>query len=305
MGLGVDAVVHGPAALKELLRDERDEDGGAGRGKAPLDVDMVLPQGEGGHQALLLLVVQPHQGAVILLRHASGPEYLVAQLPLGVGHIQDKERHHEKAFVPGLQFGQKLLGVRAVGGKVGGQDVHVVAGAHRLFLLLYLHGVQVGDLPLYPLDGLGLLNGLHMEVDDDAVFRVEEIRQHFIGQLRGQDLQEAHRPVLAADAEYPAVAEAEGGRGDEVLGGQPRRGKPFPVEAEQFAVRVENTVQHFQPFGPAQHTGGGSHHFEIAQQVGFDAFQPRPRRFQVVRLNGERQILGLDDAVVAPRQLPL
>ena len=46
---GVDAVVHGPAALKELLRDERDEDGGAGRGKAPLDVDMVLPQGEGGH----------------------------------------------------------------------------------------------------------------------------------------------------------------------------------------------------------------------------------------------------------------
>ena len=162
MGLGVDAVVHGPAALKKLLRDERDEDGGAGRGKAPLDVDMVLPQGEGGHKALLLLVVQPHQGAVILLRHASGPEYLVAQLPLGVGHVQDKERHHEKAFVPGLQFGQKLLGVRAVGGKVGGQDVHVVAGAHRLFLLLYLHGVQVGDLPLYPLDGLGLLNGLHM-----------------------------------------------------------------------------------------------------------------------------------------------
>ena len=125
---------------------------GTNEPKAPLDVDMVLPQGEGGHQALLLLVVQPHQGAVILLRHASGPEYLVAQLPLGVGHVQDKERHHEKAFVPGLQFGQKLLGVRAVGGKVGGQDVHVVAGAHRLFLLLYLHGVQVGDLPLYPFD---------------------------------------------------------------------------------------------------------------------------------------------------------
>ena len=170
---------------------------------------------------------------------------------------------------------------------------------------MYLHGVQVGDLPLDRLDGLGLLDGLHMEVDDDAVFRVEEIRQHFIGQLRGQDLQEAHRPVLAADAEYPAVAEAEGGRGDEVLGGQPRRGKPLPVEAEQFAVRVENAVQHFQPFGPVQHTGGGSHHFEVAQQVGFDAFQPRPRRFQVVRLDGERQILGLDDAVVAPRQLPL
>ena len=96
---------------------------GTNEPKAPLDVDMVLPQGEGGHQALLLLVVQPHQGAIIFLRHASGPEYLIAQLPLGVGHVQDKERHHEKAFVPGLQFGQKLLGVRAVGGKVGGQNI--------------------------------------------------------------------------------------------------------------------------------------------------------------------------------------
>ena len=125
---------------------------GTNEPKAPLDVDMVLPQGEGGHQALLLLVVQPHQGAIIFLRHASGPEYLIAQLPLGVGHVQDKERHHEKAFVPGLQFGKQLLGVRAVGGKVGGQNIHVVAGAYRLFLLLYLHGVQVGDLPLYPFD---------------------------------------------------------------------------------------------------------------------------------------------------------
>ena len=144
-----------------------------------------------------------------------------------------------------------------------------------------------------------------MEVDDDAVFRVEEIRQHFIGQLRGQDLQEAHSSVLAAHAEYPAVSKAEGGRGDKIFRGHPRRGKPFPVKAKQFAVRVENAVQHFQPFGPVQHTGGGSHHLEVAQQIGFDAFQPRPCRFQVVRLNGERQILGLDNAVVAPCQLPL
>jgi len=96
---------------------------GTNEPKAPLDVDMVLPQGEGGHQALLLLVVQPHQGAIIFLRHASGPEYLIAQLPLGVGHVQDKERHHEKAFVPGLQFGKQLLGLRAIGGEVRWDDV--------------------------------------------------------------------------------------------------------------------------------------------------------------------------------------
>ena len=68
---------------------------------------------------------------------------------------------------------------------------------------------------------------------------------------------------------------------------------------------VENAVQNFQPFGPVQHMGGGSHHLEVAQQVGFNAFQSRPCRFQIVRLNGERQVLGLDDAVVAPCQLPL
>ncbi len=266
---------------------------------------MVLPQGEGGHQALLLLVVQPHQGAVILLRHASGPEHVVAQLPLGVGHVQNQERHHEKPFIPGLQLGKELFGVRAVGGEVGGQNIHVVAGAHSLFLFLNFHGVQIGDLPLHRLNGLGLVDSLHMEVDDDAAFRVEEVRQYFVGQLRGQDLQETHRPILAAHAEYPAVSEAEGGRGDEILGRQAGGGKPLPVKAEQFAVRVEYTVQHFQPFRPIQNTGGGSHHLEVAQQVGFDAFQPRPRRFQVVRLNSECQILGLDNAVVAPCQLPL
>ena len=96
---------------------------GTNEPKAPLDVDMVLPQGEGGHQALLLLVVQPHQGAVILLRHARGLKDIVAQFPLCVSYVQDQERHHEKAFIPGLQLGKQLLGVRAVGGKVGGQNI--------------------------------------------------------------------------------------------------------------------------------------------------------------------------------------
>ena len=67
-------------------------------------------------------------------------------------------------------------------------DVHVVAAADGPFLFLYLHGVKVGDLALDGLNGLALVDGLHMEIDDNAVFRIEEVGQHFVRQLRGQDV---------------------------------------------------------------------------------------------------------------------
>ena len=101
------------------------------------------------------------------------------------------------------------FGVLPVGGKVAGKDVHVVAAADSPFLLLNLHGVKVGDLALDRLDGLALVDGLHMEIDDNAVFRVEKIGQHFIRQLRGKDLQKAHRPVFAAQSKSLGRAEAE------------------------------------------------------------------------------------------------
>ena len=45
---------------------------------------------------------------VILLCHTCGLEHIVAQLLLGVGHIQHKKGQHEKPFVPGLQFVQDV-----------------------------------------------------------------------------------------------------------------------------------------------------------------------------------------------------
>ena len=79
-GLGVDAVIHGVAALKKLLRHERDEHGHAGSGKGTLDFDVAGPQRQAGHKALFLLVVQPDKGIVVFLRHARGPEDFVLQL---------------------------------------------------------------------------------------------------------------------------------------------------------------------------------------------------------------------------------
>ncbi|MPM75180.1 hypothetical protein SDC9_122171 [bioreactor metagenome] len=59
-----------------------------------------------------------------------------------------------------------------------------MAAADSLFLFLNFHAVKVGDLPFHRLDGLVLVDGLHVEIDDDARFRIEKIRKHGIRQLR-------------------------------------------------------------------------------------------------------------------------
>ena len=51
-----------------------------------------------------------------------------------------------------------------------------------------LHGVKVCDLPLDGFDGLGLVNGLHMEIDENAAFRFEKVGQHFVRKFRRKDL---------------------------------------------------------------------------------------------------------------------
>ena len=102
-GLGVDAVIHGVAALKKLLRHKRDEHGHAGRGKGTLDFDMAGPQRQAAHKALFLLVVQPDKGVVVLLRHASGPKHIVLQLLPGVGGVQHQKGEPEHPFIAALQ----------------------------------------------------------------------------------------------------------------------------------------------------------------------------------------------------------
>ena len=88
MGFCVDAVVHGRTALEKLLRDKGHKHRHVGGGEAALNLYLVDTQRKAGHKALLLLVVQPDKGAVVLLRHTRRLEHIVAQLLLGVGHVQ-------------------------------------------------------------------------------------------------------------------------------------------------------------------------------------------------------------------------
>ena len=88
MGFCVDAVVHGCPALEKLLRHKGHEHRHVGGGKAALNLYLVDAQWQTGYKALFLLVVQPDKGTVVFLGHTRRLEHIVAQLLLGVGHIQ-------------------------------------------------------------------------------------------------------------------------------------------------------------------------------------------------------------------------
>ena len=267
-------------------------------------MDLIFPQRQRGHKTALLLEVQPCQGAVIFLRHASGAEHIVFQLALGIAVIQDEERQQKIPLVSALQLVQQLFGFAAVGGKVGRQNIHIVAVADSLFLLLNLHCIEVGDFALHHLHRFRLLQCLHMEIDNKAGFRIKEVGQHPVIQLRREDLQEARCTELAAHLEHTAVLERKGGRRDKILGGKSASGKPLPVKVEAFSVRVQDAMQHLQTLLAVQNAGHRTHDFEVALNIQRDTRQPCPRRLEVIGFNGIGDIFGFHIAVVAAGELP-
>ena len=64
-------------------------------------------------------------------------------------------------------------------------------------------------------------------------------------------------------------------------------------------------MQHFQTLLPVHDVRHTAHGLEVAQQVKANAGQPCSCRFQAVRLDGEGQVLGFDNTVVAAGKLLL
>ena len=171
------------AVLKQLLRGKWNENGDAGGGQAPLYLDLVQPQREAAHQPLLLPEIKAGKLAVVLLGDGGCLKYVVVKLLAAACGVDHNKGQQEHSLVAALQVLQQLLRLRAVGGKVRGDDVHVVSGADGLFLLLDGHFLQIGDLALDGLDGLDLIHGLDVHTDDEGAFHVEEVRQHPVVQL--------------------------------------------------------------------------------------------------------------------------
>ena len=185
---GVHAVVERRPVHAQLLCHKGNENSGAAGGHAPLYLDGVVPQHQGGGKALLLLPVQPLQGAVVLLGDAGDGEHVVLQLLPGGGDIHHSERQEEHSLVPGLEVGQERRRVLGVGNEVRGQNFHVVPGPDRLFLLLHFHFVNVGDFALGHFDGLELVHRLNVEGDGHFRVQLQQLQQQFVRQLGGHDL---------------------------------------------------------------------------------------------------------------------
>ena len=145
-----------------------------------------------------------------------------------------------------------------------------------------------------------------MEIDEDAALHIQKVRQHPVIQLRCQNLHEADRAQLFAHAEHPAGLELKGAGRDKVLGGQPGGSQPVPRKAERLLlVHPQNVVHDVQALKAVQRRSHNAQPLEVVQKIGFDALQTGLGSAEVVGLNAEREILGLNEAVVAAGKLIL
>ena len=193
-------------------------------------------------------------------------------MALGVGGVEDQEGDQKHSLVPALEVREQLFGFGTVGGKVGGNDIHVISGTDSLFLLLDLALIQIGDGALDGFDGADLIHGLHMDVDHDIAFNIQKVLENPVTQLRCQNLQETDGSELLAHTEILRPVKEERAGGNIVLGGQPGAGQIFPPESKRLrCIHAENVMENPEPFLSGQHLGADTQPFEVAEDVRFNA----------------------------------
>ena len=221
------------------------------------------------------------------------------QLLLRGRQMQHEEGHIEHSLIAALQILQEIFRRAAVSGEVRRENIQIVAATGGLLLLLYLHGVQIGDLALDHLDRLVLVDAADVHGDEKVSFHIHEIREDTILNLRGQYLQEGYRAVHFTYAETPRLAKLEGRRHDKVLDGQAACREPIPFKGKLSALRMEKAMQQRQPLLAVQHPCTRAHDLEAVQGVRLDPGKPCPRCRKIFRLNGQRDIFAFHKAVVA------
>lgn len=307
VGQGVDSVVQRTLmALEQFLSGKRNEDGNTGGSQAALDLNLVEAQRQAADHAFFLLIIQSGDVAVVLLGDGIGLEDVIVQLPLGVCGIQNQEGNQEHSLVPTLEACQQLLCFGTVGGKVRGNDVHVITGTDSFLLFLNLGLVQIGDGSLNGLDGADLIHGLNMEIHNDVALNIQEILQNTVTEFRSQNLQKADGGKLLAHPEIFCPVEQEGAGGNEVLGGQAGSGKPVPGKIKRLkAVHAENVMENFEPVMAVQHFRCNAQSFEVVDNIRFDPLQTGLGNPDVICIDAKGQVLGFHNTVVALGKLVL
>ena len=277
MGKGVHAVVQGLSAHTQLPGHKGNKNGRGAGCHAPLNFNAVIAKGQRGHKALLLLPVQPLDGAVVFLCDAAHGKHIVFQ-PLTVGckvyHRKGQQKH---SLIPGLQVGQQLGGVLGKGNEVGRQNLHIVPCPDSLFLFLGFHAANIGNFALDGFDGFKLIHRLNVHGDSQLRIQFQNLSKELVRQLRRQNLQIGHRTPIAAHPESAAVPEVEAVRGDIVLGAKAVFGNVLPRKAERLPVAgVHLAVKQGQPPPPVQGLGLHPQPVEVAHHIGLHTLQPWP-----------------------------
>ena len=239
----------------------------------------------------------------MLLRHTGRPEDIVLQFLPGVCHVHHQEGQQEHPFIAALQIPEDVLCLPRVGCKVGRDDINVKPFPGRPLLGVDLHAVQVRDLPFDGLDGFVLVQAPDVEAHKNGTVRIQQVGQYPVIELRCRDLQKTGRAVFPAHLEPPGLAEAEGGRDNKILHMEAGRRQPVPFKGEALPVRMEDAMQHRQPFPAVQRLCQRTHDLEMAQPVQDDPGKPGPGGLNIRRLDGQHQEFCLDHAVVAMFQL--
>ena len=136
VGQGVQAVIQAfLTGLIQFLRGERDENRRTAGGKTTLNLDLVIRQRQRRHQALLLLVVQAAEIAVVLLGDAGCLKNIVFQFLLRAPGVQNKERHQKHPFVLTLKFFEQGFCIPPVSCQIGRDNVNIITGTDSFFLV--------------------------------------------------------------------------------------------------------------------------------------------------------------------------
>lgn len=218
---------------------------------------------------------------------------------LAVREIHHKEGQEKHSLVSALQITKDILCLARISSNIGRDDIHIKPFTDCFFLCVDLHTVDIGYLSLDRLDLLVLVHTADMEADENITIGIQKFGEQSVVHLGCAYLQEGRGAEFVRHRKIPRLPETEGGWGNKILDRETRRGKPAPFKGKPFAVRVEDTVQHLQLFFTRKFFCQGTHHLKMSQGVGYHTGKPRPRRLDILCLDGKDKVFCFDTAVVS------
>ena len=305
IGESVQTVVQGlTARLEQLLSSKRHKNSRRTGSQSTANLDQVLCQRQAAHKPLFLLEVQSAEIAVVLLSDTLSLKHIVFQLLFGATGVHHQECHHEHSLILALKLFQESLGILTIGGKVRGDDVHVVTGTHSLFLFLDLGTVKLGNGSFDGLDCRSLVYRLDVHGHDLTGLHIQKVCQHTVADVRSGDCQIRHGTVKTAHLECAVGLESKASRGNKVFYRQPGLHKILPVKEELIGLaHVEHGVHQPKSVLTIHRCCDNTQATEIVEQVIFDMGKSRFCLSHGVGFDTECQELGLCQTVVALGQL--